>query len=266
MAVFLNRIILSCFTGAEWRVKWRIVEDVLVGTTWASRWHCRCATVKENRGGGGKRRRASSSSSSSRTEQSNSSITDDGTRHEGRQLTGEWSRASRSSLVRPAFPRLASPLLRRLFFPRTLANGGLSSPSRYHGPRIYTWRLRRDSMRRLMSPTGSRCQHPRADLSARKMFLIRGGEKKKNTRATNSSLSGGESHATFFLVNCRAPFLFFVSRGCSREPLDEHVKCAAASSELFTEINNRISQVIVWACCAKRKIISRLDCEKTNWH
>lgn len=33
MAISLNRIILSCFTGAEWRVKWRIVEDVLVG--WA---------------------------------------------------------------------------------------------------------------------------------------------------------------------------------------------------------------------------------------
>lgn len=31
IAIFLNRIILSCFTGAEWRVKWRIVEDVLVG-------------------------------------------------------------------------------------------------------------------------------------------------------------------------------------------------------------------------------------------
>jgi len=33
MATSLNRIILSCFTGAEWRVKWRIVEDVLVGAT-----------------------------------------------------------------------------------------------------------------------------------------------------------------------------------------------------------------------------------------
>ncbi|XP_047368486.1 uncharacterized protein LOC124956562 [Vespa velutina] len=48
---FLKQIILSCFTGDEWRVKWRIVEDVLVGaTTWAygrcySRWHGLCAVA-----------------------------------------------------------------------------------------------------------------------------------------------------------------------------------------------------------------------------
>lgn len=203
MAVFLNGIILSCFTGAEWRVKWRIVEDVLVGTTtWASRWHCRCATVKENRGGGGKRRRASSSSSSnSRTEQSNSSITDDGTRRGGRQLTGEWSRASRSSLVRPAFPRLRESSPPTFLFSADARWTGLSllsSPSRYHGPRIYMWRLRRDSMRRLMSPTVVIARVRARIYRHGKCFWFRTKKKKKkNTRATNSSLFGGESHAIF---------------------------------------------------------------------
>ncbi|KAL0099721.1 hypothetical protein PUN28_019851 [Cardiocondyla obscurior] len=63
MAVFLNRIILSCFTGAEWRVKWRIVEDVLVGTTLSQPMALpMCRRDGERRGGGrgGKRRRASS--------------------------------------------------------------------------------------------------------------------------------------------------------------------------------------------------------------
>lgn len=100
MAIFLNRIILSCFTGAEWRVKWRIVEDVLVG--WPrlrEPTDCRCATVRKRREARGKKKKRQRSSSSA----------GDGTRRRGRQLTGEWSRASRSSFVRPAFPRLASP-------------------------------------------------------------------------------------------------------------------------------------------------------------
>lgn len=98
-----------------------------------------------HREGGQRRKRWKKKKSQQRQQQqqqrnrarSNSSITDDGTRRGGRQLTGEWSRASRSSLVRPAFPRLASPLLRRPFFSADTRDGGedaerrrLSSPRR----------------------------------------------------------------------------------------------------------------------------------------
>jgi len=56
---------------------------------------------------------------------------------------------------------------------------------------------------------GSHCVHPRADLSAWKMFLIR-EKKKKNTRATNLSLLGGKSRAIFFfeLLICVPAFAF----------------------------------------------------------
>lgn len=92
-----------------------------------------CHREGENREGGGKRRRASSSSSSAQQQQQQnraeataaSPMTGHGA--DGRQLTGEWSRASRSSLVQPAFPRLArvSSPPTSLFFRagRRLANG-----------------------------------------------------------------------------------------------------------------------------------------------
>lgn len=135
MDISLNRIILSCFTGAEWRVKWRIVEDVLVG--WARLreptdgiadvppWGREDKHEEKRRGGSGAAAASPVTRRSSRS-----------SRRRGRQLTGEWSRASRSSLVRPAFPRLASPSMS--FFRNSVAGGCCSTrpsfPRCYHMP------------------------------------------------------------------------------------------------------------------------------------
>lgn len=153
-----------------------------------------CHREGENREGGGKRRRASSSAQQQQQQnRAGATAASPMTGHgaDGRQLTGEWSRAFRSSLVRPAFPRLASLLSFDVpFFPRDVASltagrwtenavRAITAPG-YTRDIYVTSRF--NAPRRLMSPTVVHCARPHADLSARKMFLIR-GEKKRKIRA-----------------------------------------------------------------------------------
>jgi len=138
----------------------------------------------------------------------------------GRQLTGEWSRASHSSLIRPAFPRLASPLLRRPFFSADEGGGwlppflvvALSRP-----PDIYVTFTSRFNAPAYVAD-GSHCVHPRADLSAWKMFLIRG--KKKEKHARDEFVTFRWQIARDFFFNCRSVYL--PSRFKGWESRDQH--------------------------------------------
>lgn len=198
MDISLNRIILSCFTGAEWRVKWRIVEDVLVGRARLREPTDGIADVppwgreekhEEKRRGG---RRAAAE------QQQHHRWRDEVVgRRRGRQLTGEWSRASRSSLVRPAFPRLASPSMS--FFRGTTPL--LAAAVRYVPPLAaitvrmytYTWRLRRDSMHRLTRPRVALCAS--GFISVKNIYWFR---KKKNTTAQQWRIR--RFHRVFFSI------------------------------------------------------------------
>lgn len=138
MATSLNGIILSCFTAAEWRVKWRIVEDVLVGDYVSQPMVLpMCHREEEEKENEKERRRDSSSSNSSnRPEQRQHHVKEDSWQVNGHEHLAR-------SLVWPAFPRLAS--LSMSLFPRSLGNGEaggcwtthLAPRRRYHGPDMW---------------------------------------------------------------------------------------------------------------------------------
>lgn len=176
-------------------------------------------------------------------------------------MTGEWSRASRSFLIRPAFPRLASPLLQRPFFPRTLNRETLNDAvppllavALSQLPDTYVTFTSRFNASAYVAD-GSHCAHPHTDLSAWEMFLIR---EKKEKQACDEFATFRRQFARDFWFKYTDPFVFRRRlRLSQRRMYFTNAKCSIFL--ILTKIRLTISSMCNSVDNCKKKLIFRFE-------